>query len=350
MSAQPLSVPPVPQVRALLDGHFDRRTLAHFLGTDDEGGIDLARRALMPALADFLARPGKEFRSRVVEHAFEVARAVGPTCACAYLPPELPAIVELLHAGSLVIDDIEDDAKSRRGAPALHRIHGVPIALNAGNWLYFWPFVLLSKMPLEPSTALAMHRKISATLLRCHHGQAVDLGVRITDLARHEIPAAVDLCTRLKTGSLFELAGALGAIAAHATPAVERAITVFAREVGVVLQIADDVSSILSPARRAKAHEDLLEARPTWPWAWLAKELSDDEFRPLQELAGEVVEGRVRPDVLVDALRPRLEPWARRRAREHLDHAITDLRNAVGDGPVVERLIRDVRGLEHAHG
>jgi hypothetical protein len=57
-------------------------------------------------------------------------------------------VVESLHAGSLIVDDIEDDSDLRRDAATLHRIYGVPVALNAGNWLYFWPQVLLSRIPL----------------------------------------------------------------------------------------------------------------------------------------------------------------------------------------------------------
>jgi geranylgeranyl diphosphate synthase type II len=51
--------------------------------------------------------------------------------------------IELLHNAFLVHDDIEDESEMRRGAPALHSLHGVPLALNAGDAM-----LLLSLRPL----------------------------------------------------------------------------------------------------------------------------------------------------------------------------------------------------------
>lgn len=350
MSAQRSLPASVPALRALLDEGFEAKNLERLLGIEGPAAVALARRALVPPLADFLSRPGKELRARFLEHAFTIAVEVGPACACARLPPELPQVVEMLHAGSLIVDDVEDEALTRRGAPALHRTHGVATAINAGCWLYFWPQVVLGRLGLDADTAAAMQRRLSLTLLRCHHGQALDLAIRVTELSRAEIPAAVAMTTRLKTGSLFELAGVLGAMAAHAPVPVERALATFGREVGVVLQIVDDVSSILSPARREKAHEDLVGARPTWPWAWLADELEPRAFSALQHLAREVAAGDAHPDELVDRMRASLASDVRRRARERLDGAIASLRAAIGEHPTVDRLVRDVRTLEHAHG
>lgn len=332
MSAQ--SVPKVPVLRTMLDDHFDLRELSRVLALDDERGLALARRVLHPPVADMVARPGKEVRARLVEHAFSIARAAAP-CTCAHLPPELPQIVEMLHAGSLVIDDIEDEATTRRGAPALHRTWGLPIALNAGNWMYFWPLVVLSSLPLEQRAALAMHRRVANTLIRCHQGQALDLALRIDTLAQEDVAAAVSATTRLKTGSLLELACGLGAIAAHASPDVERALATFGREVGVALQMFDDLSGIISPSRKNKGLEDLAASRPTWPWAWLAEELDAPSFRALQRAS-------------IETLRGHLGPRLRRKPREQLDRALQELRLAIPHVSIAS-LERDVRTLEHAY-
>ena len=55
-------------------------------------------------------------------------------------PPPLrwPALVEIIHAGSLIVDDIEDGSTQRRGAPCRPPAYGVPLALNGANWMYFW--------------------------------------------------------------------------------------------------------------------------------------------------------------------------------------------------------------------
>ncbi|MGZ5968554.1 MAG: polyprenyl synthetase family protein, partial [Polyangiales bacterium] len=199
MSAQKISEETA--TRPLLDRHFDADELTAILGTDDPIAHSLARRATWAPLADLLSRPGKGVRSRLVEHAFAIGHEASP-CVCASLPPQLPQVVELLHAGSLVVDDVEDAAKTRRGAPALHEIFGAPIAINAGNFLYFLPIVLVSQMQLDERTALAMHRRIARSLLRCHHGQGLDLALRVSDLAPNELRPAVEVTTSLKTGAL----------------------------------------------------------------------------------------------------------------------------------------------------
>jgi len=50
---------------------------------------------------------------------------------CAYL-------CELVHNGTLAVDDIEDDSKLRRGKECIHLIYGTDVAINAGNGTLFF--------------------------------------------------------------------------------------------------------------------------------------------------------------------------------------------------------------------
>jgi len=43
----------------------------------------------------------------------------------------------MLHNASLLIDDIEDNSKLRRGVPVAHKIYGIPLTINAANYIYF---------------------------------------------------------------------------------------------------------------------------------------------------------------------------------------------------------------------
>ena len=74
---------------------------------------------------------GKRLRATLLEQAYVFAG--GRDTA----PALMVEAVEMLHAGSLVIDDFEDDSLTRRGQPALHRVIGPARAVNAGNWMYF---------------------------------------------------------------------------------------------------------------------------------------------------------------------------------------------------------------------
>jgi geranylgeranyl pyrophosphate synthase len=162
-------------------------------------------------LLELLSRDGKGFRSRMVQVAY--ALGAGPS---GEMPRRLPLIVEALHTGSLIIDDIEDGSKYRRGKPALHLVVGLPLALNAGNWLYFMPHRLLEQLRLPAAVELELRRAIDRAVLRCHYGQALDLGVRLGALGQSEVFDVVNLSTRLKTGSLLELAAEIGATAGGA--------------------------------------------------------------------------------------------------------------------------------------
>lgn len=133
--------------------------------------------ALAGPVAEFLSRPGKRFRARLVELSWNLAgRTDDP-------PAALPLVVELLHAGSLIVDDIQDDSLQRRGRAALHRQVGLPLALNAGNWMYFWPLSLIGTLGLPLDVELDLHRRTADTLRRCHEGQALDLAALIGESA-----------------------------------------------------------------------------------------------------------------------------------------------------------------------
>ncbi|HYD50957.1 MAG TPA: polyprenyl synthetase family protein [Terriglobales bacterium] len=295
-------------------------------------------RALLDPLREFLGRPSKEFRAQLVGLAFH---AGGGTT---HPPPELPLLIESLHAGSLIIDDIEDDSDLRRGAAALHRRHGVPVALNAGNWLYFWAQVRLSRLPLDDATRLIAYERLSSCLLRCHEGQALDLTVRVTDLEQAQVPSVVFAITRLKTGSLMALATALGALAAGARGQRLEAIASFGRAAGVGLQMLDDLSGIVNPKRRDKAHEDLLHARATWVWAWLATDLPADRYHALRDEL-EASDPAAMPR-LIGHIAEALSDSGQRRAREQLSTALMQLRQAVGDGPWSIELGREIERLQ----
>ena len=130
------------------------------------------RSYLYELIADYPRRGGKMHRSSLC---IAAARATGAD------PQEAVASavsIELLHNALLVHDDIEDASDERRGTPTLHQLHGIPLALNAGDAMG-----LLSLRPLKEN----MHRLGIATGLRIFEetermawesaeGQALELG------------------------------------------------------------------------------------------------------------------------------------------------------------------------------
>jgi geranylgeranyl pyrophosphate synthase len=312
----------------------------------DHGELDpeFWNRALLDPARDILGRSGKGVRAALLEHSWHLAggSADGP-------PDVLPVLIELLHVGSLIIDDIEDDSETRRGGPALHRKYGVPVALNTANWMYFLSLTLLFRIRLEDPVRLALFEDVSLGLLRCHKGQALDLTVRITRVPRPQVPAVVARSTRLKTGSLMELAAVIGAHGAGAPPDRIAALAEFGAGYGVGLQMIDDWSGIRDERRKEKGIEDIRHGRPTWPWAWLAEDRDDEGYARVAERADALSTDREAEEIIA-TLREALAPAAPERIREHLGRAVARLHERIGDSRHLRDIREDVRKLETAYG
>jgi len=337
-AAAPIPRPPLVD---LIDRETSEPRMARILGpAAAEVPRHVWQRALLDPAREILSRPSKGIRARLVHAGWSLA--AGHTAA---MPPDLPWVVELLHAGSLIVDDIQDDSDTRRGGPALHRMLGVPVALNAGNWLYFVATSLLARMPLRASIVAELQGATATAVTRCHYGQALDLSVSVDALRPSEVPAVVQSIASLKTGSLLELATTLGAVGAGARPERVEAIARFGRELGEALQMLDDISGLVVPRRKEKGLEDLRHARATWPWAWVAQRLPRDQVQHLLDLQREVAARRAEPVVLRAALVHQVGDDGLELARCRLARSLSRLRSGVGDDETIGVIEREMDRL-----
>ncbi len=300
-------------------------------------------RALVHPAQEFLSRPGKELRTTLVRAGWMLAGNGDEK-----LPDRIALVIELLHAGSLIIDDVEDASKLRRGGPTLHEMFGVPLAINTGSWMYFWALAELSELGISPVAELAIYRKTCATLVRCHQGQALDLASRISDLALADLPNVVAATTSLKTGALCGLATSVSGLACGAPPALVSAVESFGSSAGIALQMLDDLGSLTSPARREKGREDLQNQRPTWPWAWLAEASPFRWSRMVEQLSAAQDEREL--DAVGDALAEEVGELGRSRIRALLDGALADLVDCTGEGPAVTMIESALSQMEKSYG
>jgi geranylgeranyl pyrophosphate synthase len=340
-----LAEPPASRLAQLLDAHFSPATLSALLGPASAAlGDELWNRALRAPVLDVVERPSKALRAGLVGRSYELAGG------CGSCPEELSAIVEILHAGSLVIDDIEDTSALRRGRPALHMLHGVPISLNAGNWMYFWALGLVEQLPLNERVQLSLYRWLHRTLLRSHHGQGLDLTANVYRLEQGRVADVVLATTELKTGALMELSAVIGALAADAEPNLTHELALFGRAVGVALQMLDDVGGLVSEKRCHKGHEDLLLGRPTWPWAWLSTDLPPGRHAELMALGLTVADRKLHPEVLARLMRGHLRGSGRVRVRRHLHATFKRLEAVVGPSAALMALRAELGRMEQSYG
>ncbi|CAG8558362.1 10444_t:CDS:2 [Funneliformis mosseae] len=111
-----------------------------------------------------LAHPGKEIRSKLID-AFDHWLKVPKDKLTI-----ISKVVEMLHTASLLIDDVEDDSKLRRGVPVAHSIYGIPATINCANYVYF-----LGLNELKKLNDVNMFNIYTEELLRLHRGQGLEL-------------------------------------------------------------------------------------------------------------------------------------------------------------------------------
>ncbi len=163
------------------------------------------------------------------------------------------------------------------------------------------------------------------------------------------MPGVVATSTRLKTGSLMQLASVLGARATGAADQVVRTIGAFGEELGVGVQMLDDWSGVNVESRREKGREDVRLSRPTWPWAWLAAEADEVTYRELiRQARGISIDWDA--DRVVDRLRTLLAPVAPLAIRDQLEGGLDGLRSELPPRTDLEGVRADVAALERAFG
>lgn len=245
--------------------------LAELLGLDDRSPIeDILRNALLDLVTEVTSSRGKRIRGQLVSLSYRLLSGTPPSIAAAKQCGWCADAIEMIHAGSLIIDDIEDGSGMRGGRPALHVKVGVPLALNAGNWLYFWGLELLRMTELPNDTIFHLYEHCHRTLLRAHFGQAVDLSARIGTLSQCRVAAACLASMKLKTGALIGLATFLGGTIADASPLLLSSLDEFGQELGVSLQMFNDLGNVIGKCDPSKRYEDLKLYRPSWVWACAA--------------------------------------------------------------------------------
>jgi geranylgeranyl pyrophosphate synthase len=230
-------------------GHGQLPSLASRLPTSDQQGLNIPGldRALLEPVREFVTRDSKQVRAQLVRIGFSLATdhftSVGPDRE--RLLDSLACVVEALHAGSLMIDDIQDADDMRRGKAALHMQIGVPRAINAANWLYFWPTDLLCQQALSPFLELEIYRLFHKTMMRAHQGQALDLGHDMTRTSQHDVFEISMTAIELKTGELTRMCTELGAIVGEASSEKRGVLAEFGQRFGVALQAFNDIGELI---------------------------------------------------------------------------------------------------------
>jgi octaprenyl-diphosphate synthase len=145
----------------------------------------------------------------------------------------LGAVVELIHAATLVHDDVIDAAQTRRGRPSTNVKWGNHTCVLAGDWLYMQAF----QIALRQRNFQILDLLISLTQMMVE-GELIQLErIGKIDISEADCMELVDR----KTACLFSVCARLGAIAAGGDARACDKLGEYAWNLGMAFQLVDDV-------------------------------------------------------------------------------------------------------------
>jgi geranylgeranyl pyrophosphate synthase len=178
-------------------------------------------------------------------------------------------IPEVIHNGTLIVDDIEDSSELRRGKPCTYKIFGVDIAVNAGNAMYYLPLLpLIEKKEKLPAESIRdIYEVYVQEMINLSLGQAMDItwhrGIANADELNEE--DYLQMCA-YKTGTLARMAAKISAIVANANEELVEKLGRFAESIGIAFQMQDDVLDLIGKEfaiRKGGVGQDITEGKRT---------------------------------------------------------------------------------------
>ncbi len=177
--------------------------------------------------------------------------------------------IETFHKASLVHDDIEDNDAYRYGSETIHRLYGIPTAINVGDYLIGMGYRLVSResRTLGAEAVSEILDCLADAHTKLSEGQGAELVWRDSRDKRLKPIDALKIYA-LKTAPAFEaaiLAGVrlAGPIHDYVTPVKQ-----FARNLGVAFQILNDLNDWrVDQHNKLSQGGDILGGRPTVLWA-----------------------------------------------------------------------------------
>jgi farnesyl diphosphate synthase len=184
--------------------------------------------------------PGKRLRPLLV---LAGARLFGVAQLSAL---QVAAAIEMVHAYSLIHDDLPamDNSDLRRGRPTCHKQFDDATAVLAGDGLLTMAFEVLAHPDTHGDPAV---RCGLVAALASAAGGAGMVGGQMIDLIAERQTLDIGAITRLqrmKTGALIAFACEAGAILAKAASDPRTALHLYAHDLGLAFQIADDLLDV----------------------------------------------------------------------------------------------------------
>lgn len=178
---------------------------------------------------------------------------------------KLCAVVEMIHAASLLHDDVIDDADTRRGQPSVNALYDNKTSIMFGDILYSRAFTELSQMDKRVAYTISN----AVTLLSI--GEMID--VDLTNSFNKSYDLYLDMIYK-KTASLIEASAKAAAIIAGLD---EEKYALYGKNLGLAFQMVDDILDITqdSATLGKPSMHDFVEGKVTIPYLLLHERVED---------------------------------------------------------------------------
>jgi len=192
------------------------------------------------------------------------------------------AIVEMIHAASLLHDDVIDDAYTRRSKPSLNALYGNKTSIMLGDILYSKGFLELNN--ISPDVA----KVISNAVVQLSLGELKDVSLSKTFNLDKDV--YLEMIYK-KTASLMEASAGAAALLAGKP---KEAYMTYGRNLGLAFQMIDDILDVTTDTSTLgkPALHDFVEGKTTLPYIYLYEALDTEEKVKLQSLHAKILTGQ----------------------------------------------------------
>ncbi len=282
----------------------------------------LLQKTISDPLWNFLDRGGKRWRPvlfLLLLEAFE-----GDTRNA----KDFLIIPELIHNGTLIVDDIEDSSELRRGERCLHHLFGRDIALNAGNLMYFLPLKVLFKKQdkFKPEIMRKAYQTYIQEMINVSIGQAIDIGWHKNLALPRSEQEYFEMC-RQKSGSMIRLSMELAAIFAGLPNRTIKKLAQVSEKMAVGFQIQDDILDVkLTGRSRAKFGKsfgnDIKEGKKTLMVIYTLRKASQKDKKKLLRILAKHTNDFNEATVAIEILKKyKAIVYAQNKAQEFMEQA-----------------------------
>lgn len=224
----------------------------------------------------------------------------------------LASIVEMIHAASLLHDDVIDDALTRRNKPSLNAIYGNKLAIMLGDVLYSKGFNELSIMDAK------IAQIISDAVIKLSIGELDDVGMsKVFNTNKEQYIKMI----YGKTASLIEASASAAALLAGKPQDKYR---IYGKNLGLAFQMIDDLLDVISDSATLgkPALHDFEEGKTTLPYIYLYEALNEQEKIRLQSMHGKILSSSDSMWVLEHMKKHNIQQMCYNEARLLIDEAV----------------------------